>query len=114
MLLITINYFILLRKEAEPLKKNLGHKIKEQRFKNNLSQKELGKKLNVSDKLISKWENDLCVPNIEYLLQMSHIFKIDINELVGEKKSKRNRKKYRFKIRKYCFTKKTNSLSTVK
>ena len=68
---------------------NVGLKIKEQRVKNNLSQKDLAKKLSVSDKLISKWENNLGIPSVEYLIEMSEIFHIDLQELIGENKKRK-------------------------
>ncbi len=73
---------------------NAYKKIKEHRIKNALSQKALAKKLNVSDKLISKWENNLAVPSVDYLKDMAKIFGVSILELLGEENDiKQKRKK---------------------
>ena len=41
-----------------------GKFIKELRKKSNMTQKELGEKLNVTDKAVSKWERGLSFPDI--------------------------------------------------
>lgn len=53
------------------------------------SQRELAKKLNVSDKLISKWENSQSTPSIEYIRELCKIFNVDMSEFVDVPKKKR-------------------------
>ncbi len=69
--------------------KLFGEKLKELRKSRKLTQLSLAKKLNVSDKLISKWENGLSIPNVEMLNEICNFFEIDINEILQlEKKEK--------------------------
>ena len=59
-------------------------KIKEERQKNNLSQQQLGDKLNISRQSISKWERGESYPSIELLIKLSDLFGITLDELVKE------------------------------
>lgn len=60
-----------------------GAVIKELREKNHLTQAELGEKLNVSDKAISKWETAKGYPDISLLETIANIFGISIAELIS-------------------------------
>lgn len=63
-----------------------GKFIKELRKKSNMTQKELGEKLNVTDKAVSKWERGLSFPDITMLNTLSDFFEVDVSELLnGEK-----------------------------
>ena len=46
---------------------NIGEKIRTYRRNCNLTQKELGEKIGVSDKTISSWENSRTMPDLEML-----------------------------------------------
>lgn len=59
-----------------------GNFIASLRKENNLTQKQLAEKLNVSDKAISRWETGKGYPDIESLLALSNIFSVSINELL--------------------------------
>ncbi len=48
-----------------------------------ISQEELGEKLNVTRQTISKWELGETTPEMEKLIALSSIFKVSIDELVG-------------------------------
>lgn len=50
---------------------NLGQKIAQLRKNNNLSQKDLAEKLNVSNKTISGWECGRNTPNFEDIQKLS-------------------------------------------
>lgn len=52
------------------------------RKKKGLTQEELGKKLNVSRKTISGWENNRAYPDIMTLLKISRLYNISINCLI--------------------------------
>ena len=63
-----------------------GNFIKELRKEKGLTQKELGEKLNITDKAISKWERGLSFPDISMLNSLASFFEIDVSELLnGEK-----------------------------
>ena len=57
--------------------------IKDIRKKNNLTQKDLADKLGVTYQAVSKWENGKNIPDIETLKQISKIFNVDINDIIG-------------------------------
>ena len=60
----------------------VGKMIKEGRKRGNLTQKELGEKLHVSDKAVSKWERGMCYPDITLLDKISKELNIPINEIL--------------------------------
>lgn len=72
----------------------IGKFIKENRLKNNLSQKELADKLSVTAQAISKWENGRGIPDIELLKKLSIEFNVNIDELIEGKKITNNKKIY--------------------
>ncbi len=69
---------------------HIGKKLKEYRKKLGLSQSELARKLNVTNKAISKWENDNAYPSTELLANISKIFNTTIDNILKEDKNKKN------------------------
>lgn len=69
-------------------KEKFGELIAKYRKKNNLTQGDLAKILNVSDKAVSNWENGKNYPDIEIIAQLSNLFHYDFyhNILRQEKK----------------------------
>lgn len=62
-----------------------GERIRTNRIKNNLSQKQLAELLNVTPQTISKWENDLSEPGFQMITEMTNIFHVSHDDLfVGE------------------------------
>lgn len=59
----------------------IGEKIAQMRKMNNMTQKDLAEKLNVSDKVISKWETGKCLPDVETMLKLSKVLDVSISEL---------------------------------
>lgn len=59
--------------------------IKTLRIKNGLTQEELARKLNVSNKTISKWENKRGYPDIALLEPIAEAFNISVIELLSGK-----------------------------
>ena len=59
----------------------IGEKIAEMRKQNNMTQKDLAEKLNVSDKVISKWETGKCLPDVEMMMKLSRALGVSISEL---------------------------------
>lgn len=72
------------------MENRLGNKIASLRKTNNLSQKDLAKKINVSNKTISKWECGNGKPDIEVIQKISEIFNISVDELLSESHQKQN------------------------
>ena len=57
--------------------------LKNIRVKNNLTQDEMAEKLCVTRQAVSRWENGDSTPNIETLKQISIVFDVSINTLLG-------------------------------
>ena len=53
------------------------------RTKNGMSQDELAEKVFVTRQAVSRWENGETVPNTETLKQLSKLFNVSINTLLG-------------------------------
>lgn len=65
-----------------------GEFIAELRKEQNLTQKDLANKLNVSDKAISRWETGKGYPDVDSLQSLSKFFSVTINELLAGEKAK--------------------------
>lgn len=63
----------------------LGEKIKELRIENKLTQEELANKLGVTRQAISKWEQNLALPDTNNLISISKIFNVKVDELINYK-----------------------------
>lgn len=59
-----------------------NEKLKYYRKKQMLSQEDLAFQLNVSRQTITKWENGLVIPGIEYLIDLSELFGVTIDSLL--------------------------------
>ena len=67
-------------------KKTIGKFISALRKANGMTQKDLSEKLFVSDKTISRWECDECVPDLSLIPLIADIFEITTDELLrGER-----------------------------
>lgn len=62
---------------------NLGNNISERRKAKGMTQDELAAKLGVSAQAVSKWENNLSCPDISLLPEISKLFGISVDELLG-------------------------------
>lgn len=68
----------------------IGERIYDIRKKRNLSQGELADKLDVSRQTVSKWENNMCLPEVEKLLQLSEALGVTTDYIlkgINEKES---------------------------
>lgn len=61
----------------------IGNFIAKLRKEKNITQKELGDKLFVSDRAISKWERGICMPDISLLIPLSKELDINVNDLLS-------------------------------
>ena len=66
--------------------------IKKIRKDNNLTQKELANKLNVTFQAVSKWETGKSTPDVDTLKRISDLYNIDINDLLSGVSTKKKRK----------------------
>ena len=58
-------------------------RLKELRIEKNLSHLQLARELNVSNAAISRWENQLRVPNIIELKKIAEFFNVSADYLLG-------------------------------
>ena len=61
----------------------IGNYIKELRNKNNLTQKELALKLNISFQAVSKWENGETLPDTAILLDLADILNTSVDLILN-------------------------------
>lgn len=59
-----------------------GNTLKNLRIESNLSQKQVTDKLAISRQSVSKWEQDISLPQINYLVPLTKILKCSIEDLV--------------------------------
>ena len=72
-------------------KKTIGKFISALRKANGMTQRELGEKLFVSDKTVSRWECDECTPELSLIPSIAEIFGITTDELLrGERNNPNN------------------------
>lgn len=64
----------------------MGSFLSELRKDHNLTQAELGEKLGVTNKTISRWETGTYMPPVEMLEQLSDLYDLTINELLSGSK----------------------------
>lgn len=76
----------------------LGEKIKLQRQKRKISQKELAEHLLVSRQTISNWENEKNNPDMENLILLSDFFCIDITYFINESTEEIYNRKKEYKL----------------
>ena len=70
---------------------NLGEKIYELRKQQNLSQEDLGDKLNVSRQTISKWERNESTPDLDKIVPLCDLFNLSVDELLQVKKIEKSK-----------------------
>ena len=61
----------------------MGKRIKQLRSAKGFTQEMLAEKMNVSRSAIAKWEADGGIPDVDNLIQLSFVFNISVDELVG-------------------------------
>ena len=63
-------------------KKSYGTLIYESRKRKNLTQMKLAEFLETTDKIISKWENEINCPSNKFLLKLCDVLEIEVKELL--------------------------------
>lgn len=66
--------------------KVIGTYLAELRKENNLTQEQLGEKLGVTNKTISRWETGTYLPPVDILEKLSEMYGITINEMISGRK----------------------------
>ncbi|MFM2488935.1 helix-turn-helix transcriptional regulator [Enterococcus avium] len=61
-----------------------GEKIRRLRLEQELSQKDLAEKLEVSRQAIAKWETNRGIPDIDNLKRIAQLFQVSIDYLVND------------------------------
>ena len=64
----------------------IGKFIAKVRKEKNMTQQELAKKLNITDRAISHWENGRSMPDAGIMLELCKLLDINVNELLSAKK----------------------------
>lgn len=62
---------------------DFGNTLKSLRIQNNLTQEQLSKKLGLTKSVISAYETGLRMPSYDVLINMSRIFKVTTDYLLG-------------------------------
>ncbi len=61
----------------------IADRIKELRLKNGIKQTELAKVLGLSRSAVNAWEMGVSVPSTQYLLDLSKLFRVSTDHLLG-------------------------------
>ena len=65
-------------------KTHFGKRIAALRRKSGTSQADLAEKLGVTSQAVSKWECGNAIPDIDLLLELSHLYNVSINEMLED------------------------------
>lgn len=60
----------------------IGEYLKRLRLRDNYTQSELGKRINVTDKAISRWESGLGMPEIGNLMVIAELFNVSVDDIL--------------------------------
>jgi transcriptional regulator with XRE-family HTH domain len=71
---------------------SIAENIKICRIQNNLTQKQLGEKMFVSDKTISKWESNRSVPDVDTIKKLAEVLNIEYDVLIDGNEARSNKK----------------------
>ena len=66
------------------IEQNIAENIKTLRKAMGLKQSELGEKISYSDKMISKWEKGVCIPDINALAAIARAFDLKVDDLIKD------------------------------
>lgn len=70
--------------------KKIGDFLKDLRTKENLTQEELGNKINISRQAISRWERGISIPDYITLLDLSKLYNVTVKEILYGKYIRKN------------------------
>lgn len=64
----------------------IGEKLKEERERQGLSQKDVADRLHIARQAVSRWETDQSYPDLENLMALGRLYHVSIDELLGMEK----------------------------
>lgn len=73
--------------------KSLGEMISYLRKEKNMTQNDLAKKMNVTDKAVSKWERNLSCPDVNSIPKLAEVLGVSIEELLNAQSKQKDNKK---------------------
>ena len=73
--------------EEFEFKKIVAENLVRERRESGLTQLDIAKKLNYSDKAVSKWERGEAVPDAYVLKQLATIYNVSVDELITKKEN---------------------------
>ena len=72
--------------------KTLGEMISSLRKEKNMTQNDLAKNMNVTDKAVSKWERNLSCPDVNSIPKLAEILGVSVEELLNAQVKQKNSK----------------------
>lgn len=75
--------------------KTLGMTISSLRKEKNMTQLELSKMMNVTDKAVSKWERDIACPDINFLPKLAQCLGVSVDDLMLYKTDKKEQPEWK-------------------
>ncbi len=72
--------------------KTLGEMISSLRKEKNMTQNDLAKMMNVTDKAVSKWERNLSCPDVNSIPKLAEVLSISVEELLNAQTKQDNSK----------------------
>ena len=61
----------------------IGERILEYRRKHGINQQKFGDMLGVTSQAVSKWERDVCCPDISLLPELAEVLGVELRDLFG-------------------------------
>ncbi len=80
---IFMTFGIKFIKKGENDKMKFGKQLKQHREQAKITQSELAKATKITQAAISRWEDDLRIPNIENCVILADFYGISVDELIG-------------------------------
>lgn len=68
----------------------LGEELKVVRNKIGMSQNEVAENLRISRQTVSKWENNVCLPDLENFQKICKLYKIDVNTILEKEEENKD------------------------
>lgn len=70
------------------MKETFGQRFARLRKAKGLRQEDIGDKIGISAQAVSKWENDISLPDVTLLGELSDILGVSLDELLGKEKTR--------------------------